>query len=202
MIQAYRQGEDLHRLTASLITDTPMAEVTSDQRQAAKAVNFGLFFGMGAEGLRNYARNTFEVDMSLSQAQQFKQRFFDSYQGFNAYYQKMERMKVKRLTTLSGRIRHFTKGYASLTQKLNSPVQGTAADIIKRALVDLGPQLVDTRAQMVACVHDEIILEVEEEQALKAQQILQRVMVAAGQHYLTDVPVVVEAFMADSWAKK
>ena len=62
--------------------------------------------------------------------------------------------------------------------------------------------MVNTKAQMVACVHDEIILEVEEDQALKAQQILQRVMVAAGQHYLTDVPVVVESVMADSWAKK
>ena len=202
MIQAYRQGEDLHRLTAPLIADTPMAEVTSDQRQAAKAVNFGLFFGMGAEGLRNHARNTFEVDMSLSQAQQFKQRFFDSYQGFNAYYQKMERMRVKRLTTLSGRIRHFTQGYASLTKALNTPVQGTAADIIKRALVGLAVQLVDTKAQMVACAHDEIILEVEEEQAPKAQQILQQVMVAAGEHYLTQVPVVVEATIADSWAGK
>ena len=140
--------------------------------------------------------------MSLSQAQQFKQRFFDSYQGFNAYDQQQERSRVKRLTTLSGRIRHFTKGYASLTQALNTPVQGTAADIIKRALVDLGPQLVDTRAQMVACVHDEIILEVEEEQAPKAQQILQQVMVAAGEHYLTQVPVVVEATIADSWAGK
>jgi len=202
MIEAYRQGEDLHRLTATLITDTPIEEVTSDQRQAAKAVNFGLFFGMGAEGLRNYARNTFQVEMSLLQAKQFKQRFFHSYQGFSAYYQQKERSRVKQITTLSGRIRHFGPGCASLTKALNTPVQGTAADIIKRALVDLGPQLVDTRAQMVACVHDEIILEVEEEQALKAQQILQRVMVAAGQHYLTDVPVVVEAFMADSWAEK
>ena len=140
--------------------------------------------------------------MSLSQAQQFKQRFFDSYQGFNAYYQKMERMKVKRLTPLSGRIRHFTKGYASLTQKLNSPVQGTAADIIKRALVDLGPQLVDTKAQMVACVHDEIILEVGAGQAEAAKTILEQVMVKAGEHYLTDVPVVVESVMANSWAGK
>ena len=64
-----------------------MDEVTSDQRQKAKAVNFGLFFGMGAKRLRNNARNDYEVDMTLSEAQQFKQRFFDSYQGFNAYYQ-------------------------------------------------------------------------------------------------------------------
>ena len=202
MIQAYRQGEDLHRLTASLITDTPMGEVSPEQRQAAKAVNFGLFFGMGAEGLRNYARNTFQVEMSLLQAKQFKQRFFHSYQGFNAYYQQKKRSRVKQITTLSGRIRHFGPGGPSLTQKLNSPVQGTAADIIKRALVDLVPQLVDTKAQMVACVHDEIILEVEAEQAPKAQQILQQVMVAAGEHYLTQVPVVVEATMADSWAGK
>ena len=62
--------------------------------------------------------------------------------------------------------------------------------------------MVNTKAQMVACVHDEIILEVEEEQTPKAQQILQRVMVSAGQHYLTEVPVVVEATMADNWAGK
>jgi len=140
--------------------------------------------------------------MSLSQAQQFKQRFFDSYQGFNAYYQTMERTKVQQLTTLSGRIRHFTKGYASLTKALNTPVQGTAADIIKRALVDLTLLLVDTKAQIVACVHDEIILEVEEAQAPKAQQVLRQVMEAAGQRYLPDVPVVVDSTIADNWAGK
>ena len=123
-----------------------MDEVTSDQRQKAKAVNYGLIYGMGAAGLRHKVRNEYQVEMSLARARQFKKRFFDSYQGFNAYYQKMERTKVKRLTTLSGRIRHFTKGYASLTKALNTPVQGTAADIIKRALVDLGPQLVDAKA--------------------------------------------------------
>ena len=84
---------------------------------------------------------------------------------------------------MSGRIRHFTKGYASLTRALNTPVQGTAADIIKRALVGLAPQLVNTKAQMVASVHDEIILKVVEEQAPRAQQILTRVMEVAGQDY-------------------
>jgi len=81
-------------------------------------------------------------------------------------------------------------------------IQGTAADIIKRALADLPAQLDATKAKIVACIHDEIILEVEEAQALKAQQILQQVMVAAGRHYLTDVPVVVEATIADNWAGK
>ena len=80
--------------------------------------------------------------------------------------------------------------------------QGTATDIIKRALADLPAQLIDTPAQIVACIHDEIILEVEDVQAKTAKQILEQVMVTAGEHYLTDVPVVVETTMADSWAGK
>ena len=102
----------------------------------------------------------------------------------------MERTKVKRLTTLSGRIRHFTKGYVSLTKALNTLVQGTAADIIKRGRVDLPAQLAPTKAQIVACIHDEIILEVEGSRSETAKQILEQVMVAAGEHYLTEVPVV------------
>ena len=199
MIEAYQQGQDLHQLTASLITDTTMDEVRPDQRQAAKAVNFGLFFGMGAEGLLNYARNTFEVEMSLSQAQQFRQRFFHSYQGFNTYYQQQNSSRTRQLSTLSGRIRRFSSDYASLTQKLNSPVQGTAADIIKRALVELTVELAATETQIVACIHDEIILEVVADQAESAKTTLERVMVEAGRHYLPDVPVAVEVTVADSW---
>ena len=103
---------------------------------------------------------------------------------------KNERTKFKKLTTLSGRIRHFTKGYAPLTKALNTPVQGTAADIIKRSLVDLAAELAATEAQIVACIHDEIILEVEEARAETAKQVLEQVMVAAGEHYRTQVPVV------------
>ena len=202
MIEAYQNGEDLHRLTASLLTGTAITEVTDEQRQAAKAVNFGLLFAMGAKGLRGYARNTYGVEMSLEKATQFKQRFFDSYAGFAAFYQQTASRKSKQIRTLSGRIRHFSQDYASLPNALNTPIQGTAADIIKRTLADLPAQLTDTQAQIVACIHDEIILEVEAEQAETAQQILEQVMVSAGEHYLTDVPVVVEGTIADSWAGK
>ena len=157
---------------------------------------------MGAEGLRNYARHTFEVEMSLSQAQQFKLRFFRSYQGFNIYYQQQKSSRTRQLSTLSGRIRRFSSGYASLTQKLNSPVQGTAADVIKRALVELTVDLARTGAQIVACIHDEIVLEVAADQAESAKAILEQVMVEAGRHYLPDVPVAVEAAIADSWGGK
>ena len=114
----------------------------------------------------------------------------------------MKRTKIKRLTSLSGRIRHFTSGNASLTQALNTPVQGTAADIIKRALADLLVKLRDKRAKIVACIHDEIILEVKEKHTETTKQILEQVMISAGEYYLTDVPVVVEATIAESWAGK
>ena len=163
MIEVYQNGEDLHRLTDSLLTETSITEVTDEQRQAAKAVNFGLLFAMEAKGLRSYALNTYGVEMSLDRASRFKQRFCDSYAGFAAFLQNSANRKVKQLRTLSGRIKHFTQGYASLPNALNTPIQGTAADIIKQALADLPAQLIDTRAQIVACIHDEIIIEVKRE---------------------------------------
>ena len=202
MIEAYQKGEDLHGLMASLLTKTPIEEVTDEQRQSAKAVNFGLLFAMGAKGLRNYARNTYGVEMSLPQAQAFKAKFFASYSGFDSYVRQLKSRKLKQLRTQSGRVRKYKKGYASLTHALNTPIQGTAADIIKRALADLPAQLDATQAQIVACIHDEIILEVALSQAEAASQILEQVMIEAGQRYLPDLPVVVESVIADSWAGK
>ena len=202
MIEAYQKGEDLHCLTASLLTETPIEEVTDEQRQSAKAVNFGLLFAMGAKGLRNYARNTYGVEMSLPQACAFKAKFFASYSDFDNYVRQLKGRKLKQLRTRSGRVRKYKKGYASLTHALNTPIQGTAADIIKRALADLPAQLNATKAQIVACIHDEIILEVAADQAESAKATLERVMVEAGRHYLPDVPVAVEAAIADSWGGK
>ena len=201
MIEAYQKGEDLHCLTASLLTETPIEEVTDEQRQSAKAVNFGLLFAMGADGLRTYAGDTYEVEMSLPQAQAFRAKFFASYPDFDSYVRQLKGRKLKQLRTQSGRVRKYNKGYASLTHALNTPIQGTAADILKRALADLPLQLKATKAQIVACIHDEIILEVEDGQAEAAKMILEQVMVKAGEHYLTDVPVVVESVIAGSWAK-
>ena len=202
MIEAYQKDEDLHRLTASLLADTQITEVTNQQRQAAKAVNFGLLFAMGAKSLRDYARNNYQVEISIDQAQRFKDRFFSSYQGFANYFQRVKAQQTNKLRTLSGRLRPYQEGFAPLTQALNTPIQGTAADIIKRALADLSTKLDKTRAQIVACLHDEIIIEVDKKKAETAKQILVQVMVSSGQHYLTDVPVVVKAKVANSWAGK
>ena len=157
---------------------------------------------MGSKALRDYARNNYQVEISVDQAQQFKDRFFDSYHGFASYFQRVKTRKTKKLRTLSDRVRHYKKGFAPLTQALNTPIQGTAADIIKRALADLPTKLSDTKAQIVACIHDEIILEVKETQAETAKQILEQVMVSAGECYSADVPVVVEAKISNNWAGK
>ena len=202
MIGAYQNGEDLHCLTASLLSKTPITKVTEQHRQAAKAVNFGLLFAMGAKTLRDYARNKYQVEISVDQAQRLKDKFFDSYHGFASYFKQVEASETNKLKTLSGRVRHYKRGFAPLPEALNTPIQGTAADIIKRALADLPTKLSDTKAQIVACIHDEIIIEVDKEQAEIAKRILEQVMISAGEYYLTDVPVVVEATIAESWAGK
>ena len=99
---------------------------------------------------------------------------------------------------MSGRIRNFTKGYASLPNALNTPIQGIAADITKLALINLLPKLRSTQAQIMACIHDEILLEVEAGQAEAAKVALEQAMISAGERYL----IVVEATIADSWAAK
>lgn len=103
MIEAYRNGEDLHRLTASLLTGKRIEEVLKAERQSAKAVNFGLVFAMGARGLQGYASETYGVDMSLEQAEQFRNRFFQAYQGVAAWHKQLQDHPPRESRTLAGR---------------------------------------------------------------------------------------------------
>ena len=202
MIQAYRFGKDLHKLTASLVTETPLEEVTDEDRQRAKAVNFGLLFAMGAKGLQDYAKNTFGVDMRLKEASGFKEKFFQSYSGFAKWCRGNENSNTRELRTLSGRRRAYNGSKAPLTEALNTPIQGTAADIAKTALGVLPMALGGTEAKVVGFIHDEFIVETPEENAEVVLSIVVKTMEEAGQQYLTDVPVVAEAVIAGSWAGK
>jgi len=202
MIQAYQDGEDLHKLTASLVTETPLEEVTAEERQKAKAINFGLLFAMGAKGLKTYAKNTFGVDMSSKEASGFKEKFFRSYSGFAKWYRGNQDNKTRELRTLSGRRRTYNGSKAPLTEALNTPIQGTAADVAKTAFARLPDALQGKQARIVGFIHDEFIVESPEENAEAVQAIVVRTMEEAGQRYLTDVPAVVEAVIADSWADK
>jgi len=200
MLAAYQAGEDLHSLTAALLLEKSMDQVTRDERQAAKAVNFGLIFAMGAESLRTYAQQTYGVTLTLEEATTFRTRFFEAYAGVARWQQQIrEAMPVMETRTLSGRRRQWAEppGIAAL---YNTPVQGGAADIVKQALVHLPQAFQGTGATIVGTVHDEILVEVLEERAAEVAHLLKTTMEEAGQVYLSRVPVVADVRIGSSWA--
>jgi DNA polymerase I-like protein with 3'-5' exonuclease and polymerase domains len=201
MIEAYQNDEDLHRLTAALIADKSLDQVEKSERQAAKAVNFGLIYAMGAKGLAEYAYNNYGVQMSLKQAETFRKRYFEAYQGIARWHGAIKRRLPREMRTMGDRLRCW-QDEPKLTELLNTPVQGTAADITKAALAKLPTTLKETGARLIGTVHDEILLEAPEGKAEQAAQILQQVMEQAGQRYLRKVPVKAEVAIVSSWAEK
>jgi DNA polymerase-1 len=200
MLAAYQAGEDLHTLTAALLLDKAMDLVTPAERQAAKAVNFGLIYAMGAEGLRAYAQHSYEVTLTLEQAQSFREHFFAAYTGVAEWQQQIrEAMPLTESRTLSGRRRQWVEP-PRIAALYNTPVQGGAADIIKRALGLLPQALQGTGAVIVVAIHDEILVEVLENRAPEVASILKTTMEQAGQTYLSRVPVVADVRIASSWA--
>jgi DNA polymerase-1 len=200
MLAAYQAGEDLHTLTAALLLDKAMDQVTRSERQAAKAVNFGLIYAMGAESLRAYAQHSYEVTLTLEEARSFRERFFAAYTGVAEWQQQIrETMPVMESRTLSGRRRQWSEppGIAAL---YNTPVQGGAADIIKRALGLLPQALQGTGAAIIGTIHDEILVEAPEDRTAEVASILKTTMEQAGQTYLSRVPVVADVRIASSWA--
>ncbi|MCH4890978.1 bifunctional 3'-5' exonuclease/DNA polymerase [Acidaminobacter sp. JC074] len=200
MIEAYRSGEDLHRLTASLVLEKSIDDVTKTERQSAKAVNFGLIFGMGAAGLKAYAAESYQSDMTIEEAELFRKRYFRAYKGVASWQRKIKKSLPDEERTLAGRKFVFRKD-SGLSGRYNAPVQGTAADILKNALGSLVAKLPED-TYIVAVVHDEIVLECDEKKTLETASLLRRVMEEAGERYLKDVPVLAEASIADSWAGK
>ena len=200
MLAAYQAGEDLHLLTASHLAGKPMALVSKQERQAYKAVNLGLIYGMGAEGLRETAKQSYGVDMPFEQAGLFRRRFFETYQGIRAWHQRIREEAAREGRTLTGRRFPFSP-QAGLPERSNLPVQGTAADIIKKALGLLVSRL-DPDTWIVAVVHDEILLECPAGRATRAAALLGACMEEAAVAILPDVPTSVEAVISSSWAEK
>lgn len=180
MLEAYLNGKDLHKVTAASITRGCPDQVTKDQRQAAKAVNFGLLYGQGAAGLAKYAQSNYGVTMSVDDAEMARQTFFSTFPLLRSYQQK-EAKKAEQLqmvNTRAGRKRDFSKeknGY-SYTEALNTPIQGTAAEIMLSTLCILERFLQDIDARLVNVVHDEIVLEVADQDVEKAKISLSEAM--------------------------
>jgi DNA polymerase-1 len=194
LVAAFQAGEDLHSATARSVLDR---EPTAQDRQLAKALNFGLLYGMGAERLRIYAQDEYAVTLSGDEAQQFRQRFFQTYPALRAWHRAQHEGEGTTYT-VTGRPR---RGVTSFTEKLNSPIQGTGADIVKGALARLwADREAVPSAAPVLVVHDEIVCEVDSGEAEACASWLTDHMTAAGAAVLTDVPVVVETHIVADWS--
>ena len=194
MQAAFRAGEDLHTKTARAVLGR---EPTTNDRQLAKALNFGLLYGMGAERLRTYAHDDYGVPLSEAEAIQFRQRFFQAYPGLRAWHRAQREGEIT-THTLAGRPRH---GVSQFTEKLNSPVQGTGADILKGALARLWADRASVPSAVpVLVVHDEIVIELDAEDAERGVAWIIDHMTAAGAEALPDVPIEVEAQIVADWS--
>ena len=200
MTAAYRNGDDLHRLTASLVLGKDIDAITGQERQAAKAVNFGLIYAMGAAGLKQYAAQSYGTEMTLEQATEFRNRFFRAYTGIEKWHRALKRELPTESRTLAGRKFTFSEN-AGLAILSNTPVQGTAADIAKKALGLLTNRLKGADTSIIGIVHDEILLESSEEKADETAELLKSTMEEAGNSILKYVPCQADVGISQNWGK-
>jgi DNA polymerase-1 len=210
MLAAFANGEDVHAITARSLTERE--EVTKQERKLAKAVNFGLLYGMSPGGLRNYARASYGVEMTKEEAERYWQHFFEIYPGLRAWhdreYRQLKKHGSTETRTLTGRRR---TGVTKLTERLNSPVQGTGADGLKLALALLYERRGECPGAVpILAVHDEVVVECPEEQAEEVKDWLEKAMVDGMEEVLnsglgTDhperVPVKVKVKVVNRWGE-
>jgi DNA polymerase-1 len=203
-IDAFNSGADLHRVTAAQVFNVPLDQVSKDQRDFAKRLNFGVVYGIGAQ------RFSMMTGLSVPEAENVLRKYFATYRGLDTYLREAANRAVneRQARTASGRLVRFRydendRQQISMTQRngKNTPIQGTSADILKRALRLLKDELRDTTARIVNIIHDEIVVEADADQATEISQKVERAMCAAGEEYLRTVPVKVETEIADEWIK-
>lgn len=203
-MEAFNTGADLHRVTASQVFNTGLDQVTKEQRDFAKRLNFGVVYGIGAQ------RFALMTGLSVSEAENVLRRYFGTYRELDSYLREAANRAVseRQARTGSGRLVRFRydendRQQVSMTQRngKNTPIQGTSADILKRALRLLKDELSDTNAKIVNIIHDEIVVEADADEAQEIAAKVERIMCAAGQEYLKTVPVKVETEIADEWVK-
>ena len=203
-IEAFNSGADLHRVTAAQVFSVSLDQVTKDQRDFAKRLNFGVVYGIGAQ------RFSMMTGLSVTEAEDVLRRYFATYRKLDTYLRESASRAVseKQARTASGRLVKFNfdaadRQQVSMTQRngKNAPIQGTSADILKRALRLLNDELRNTSAGIVNIIHDEIVVEVDDGEAEAVAKTVERAMCAAGEEYLQTVPVKVETQIAGEWAK-
>lgn len=202
LLNAFREGRDIHRATAAEVFDVPLDKVKTEQRRAAKAINFGLIYGMSAFGLAK------QLNVTRYQAQDYIDLYFERYPGVKAYMDSTREQahETGYVETLFGRRLYLPeinsrngqrRQYAERTA-INAPMQGTAADIIKHAMIMVHNKLQqsDINALMIMQVHDELVFEVAENQVDALSTLLHTEMESAAD---LNVPLLVDIGVGNNW---
>ncbi|MDN7125414.1 DNA polymerase I [Pseudidiomarina sp. 1APP75-32.1] len=204
LVEAFSKGRDIHKATASEVFGVSLEEVSSEQRRRAKAVNFGLIYGMSAFGLAR------QLDIPRHEAQDYMDKYFERFPGVQRYMEET-REQAKRdgyVETLFGRRLHLpeiraqngARRKAAERAAINAPMQGTAADIIKYAMIKVADymqrEVSDKQAWMIMQVHDELVFEVHQDHIEQLQKELVSIMEDAVK---LDVPLIAEAGVGDNW---
>jgi DNA polymerase-1 len=202
LLAAFAAGEDVHRATAAEVFATPLTDVTTDQRRSAKAINFGLIYGMSAFGLAK------QLGIERGQAQAYVDLYFQRYPGVKRYMDETRQSARTQgyVTTVFGRrlylpeinSRNAARRQYAERSAINAPMQGTAADIIKRAMISVAAWLDAQRpaARLIMQVHDELVIEVPEREAEEIGASVTRIMEGAAE---LRVPLRVERGLGANW---
>jgi len=202
LIDAYNSDEDIHRITASQVFGKPLDEVDSDLRRKAKAVNFGIVYGISSFGLGQ------GLNISKKEASEYIDKYFETYPGVKAYLDDLiesaknkgysltyfkRRRPIPELKSSNFMQRSFGERVA-----MNAPIQGTAADIIKIAMIETEKRLAAAglESKLVLQIHDELLIETKESEADMVEQILKEAMEGA---LKLSVPLVIEANRGKNW---
>jgi DNA polymerase I len=202
LVEAYRRGDDIHTLTASQVFGIPPLMVTSDHRRQAKVVNFGIVYGLSAFGLSQ------TLGIEPREAKQFIDAYFEKYKGVRVFIDKTleDARREQKVTTLFGRVRPIPdinskninqRGFAERTA-VNTPLQGTAADLIKIAMIRIDAVMRERglKSRMTLQVHDELVFEVPEREVETVRTLVRDEM--ENVHPLT-VPLLVEVGVGNNW---
>jgi len=205
MLAAFRAGQDIHATTAAAIYNIPLEQVTKDQRRHAKAINFGLIYGMSAFGL------TRSTELTLAEAEDFVAAYFKQFPGIKKYLDGIRKSAAETgyVETLLGRRRYFPALMGQMNRNLknreereaiNAPIQGTAADIMKIAMLHIPEALqkANLRGQMLLQVHDELVLECPRGELDATVHVVKEVM---GSAYRLDIPLETEARWGQNWGE-
>jgi DNA polymerase-1 len=202
LVEAYRRGDDIHTLTASQVFGVPAGEIDAEHRRRAKAVNFGIVYGLSAFGLSQ------QIGIDQKEAKRFIEAYFEKYAGVRQFIDRTldhARAEMK-VATLFGRIRPIPdiysknpnlRGFAERTA-VNTPLQGTAADLIKLAMIRIDAEIRQRKlkSRMLLQVHDELVFEVPESELDTMSQLVTHEMENA---HALKVPLKVELGVGPNW---